>query len=1132
MCVTFRMPSRRGFHTSNVDITVIVPYAGIGSPLPLLESLASQTLEASRWELLLVDETDDAAKLLARFPSINGRVIAAKRDASFHGHSAPKLRNAGARHAASDLLLFLDSDCIARRDCLAHHRARHAQAHRTESLGICGAMIELPATKLRLVAQNSTYEDLAAASITDYRAHRKLQHATWEDFYTANASISRHLFERSGGFHEKGFRCHDMELAYRLARVGARFQYAPECEVIHIEHPRVAASRLEQGEGWKQLGKTFPELEEVARRRIEIARQAYDRVVRKSESVFRKLTQTLPGRRAGTAWICPKACSDGNLRFLLDRIPHVQRICRSTVQYFLRLDRNCWDYSIIVPGDAPPRISVIIPAFNAAATVGQAIQSVQSQTLQEFEIIVVDDASSDDTARVVREHAGSDCRLISLSENGGQSVAMNRGLDAASAPLLLQLDADDWLEPTAVERIVETFADDAATVAVFANPIVHSGTREPAYEQAHAVECAEETINHAVQQVPRAYRVSTLRQCGGWPMDDAAGGRFFEDRLMLARMSSVGVVRHVDEWLYNVRLRDTSLSRTDEARLAKFAILTSEANRRGVSLSITHRRPVLRAQFIPRRAASPCHPWSVIIPVRDRAGLLEITLRSWLESDCLSTGSEIIVVDDASEVPVRNPAGEDRIRVLRSEVPGGPAAARNLGARAARHPMLMFADSDHIVPRDIISVHQWYHDQHSAPALVVGGAFGRRVLTRASKAHLGAVRVDRFLRVIQNHPRFKEIALAFACDEEVVLADASTTGLWRALAPFTFIDSWQLDWVRVLLRYGRSLDGYAHAWSRVGGGNLSIATSAFADLGGFDESFHAAEDWELGARAQKLRMTIAVALEAETYHQIHPPDSLRPRMDFLGRTMLVQKHADLARALLDAPRLDRSRSVNLIMREPAEPISDTRAGGSPPIIALTFDDGPEWCGTVAVLETLAKFSARATFFVLGANARRHPDLLKSLVGAGHELGVHGWHHSDLQRLDVDEIKRTLEQSIRVIAGITGVVPRFFRPAYGNLNAHVTDASRAVGLEPVLWHVSPGDWAQDGWKAQIRRLAGASLAGKVVLLHDGTPEPDDMIQTLDWILHAMPSITIAEYERILPLPTASDHRSGTVTNRAN
>lgn len=153
-------------------------------------------------------------------------------------------------------------------------------------------------------------------------------------------------------------------------------------------------------------------------------------------------------------------------------------------------------------------------------------------------------------------------------------------------------------------------------------------------------------------------------------------------------------------------------------------------------------------------------------------------------------------------------------------------------------------------------------------------------------------------------------------------------------------------------------------------------------------------------------------------------------------------------------------------------------------VALTFDDGPDPASTPLFLKELEKTGVKATFFVLGRMLVKAPELGREMVAAGHEVAVHGWAHKPLlirtPRATVDDVRRARD----LVAEVTGVQPRFYRPPYGVLSASALYAARQTGLKPVLWT----HWGQD-WTAKatpdsvMRTLTRAPLAGGTVLLHD-------------------------------------------------
>ncbi len=101
-----------------------------------------------------------------------------------------------------------------------------------------------------------------------------------------------------------------------------------------------------------------------------------------------------------------------------------------------------------------PIVSVVIPAFNAAATIGRAVDLVLAQTYRNYEIIVIDDGSRDATADIVASHYGDRVRLLCLARNQGESAAMNHGIAAAEGELIAFLDADDeWLPDKLAKQV-------------------------------------------------------------------------------------------------------------------------------------------------------------------------------------------------------------------------------------------------------------------------------------------------------------------------------------------------------------------------------------------------------------------------------------------------------------------------------------------------------------------------------------------------------------------------------------------------------------------------------------------------------------------------------------------------------
>jgi glycosyltransferase involved in cell wall biosynthesis len=114
----------------------------------------------------------------------------------------------------------------------------------------------------------------------------------------------------------------------------------------------------------------------------------------------------------------------------------------------------------------PSRISAIVPAFNAQGTIIRALDSIQAQTLPCAEVIVVDDASSDETFARVREYNKMPVKAFRLDKNAGAAGARNFGVDQASGDLIAFLDADDEWLPQKLEKQVKALEQDPAAIFV------------------------------------------------------------------------------------------------------------------------------------------------------------------------------------------------------------------------------------------------------------------------------------------------------------------------------------------------------------------------------------------------------------------------------------------------------------------------------------------------------------------------------------------------------------------------------------------------------------------------------------------------------------------------------------------
>jgi peptidoglycan/xylan/chitin deacetylase (PgdA/CDA1 family) len=157
--------------------------------------------------------------------------------------------------------------------------------------------------------------------------------------------------------------------------------------------------------------------------------------------------------------------------------------------------------------------------------------------------------------------------------------------------------------------------------------------------------------------------------------------------------------------------------------------------------------------------------------------------------------------------------------------------------------------------------------------------------------------------------------------------------------------------------------------------------------------------------------------------------------------------------------------------------------------ALTFDDGPTDDSTPRVLDVLADMGVKATFFCIGANARRHPGVVRRMYDEGHAVGNHTFDHSHFgvmrRRRYWDEQVRTTDE---LLSWILGVKPVLFRPPMGVRTWHVTRATRRYGYTVITWTRRALDGVVTTPERIVKRLAGPTAAGDILILHDGV-EPN-------------------------------------------
>lgn len=165
---------------------------------------------------------------------------------------------------------------------------------------------------------------------------------------------------------------------------------------------------------------------------------------------------------------------------------------------------------------------------------------------------------------------------------------------------------------------------------------------------------------------------------------------------------------------------------------------------------------------------------------------------------------------------------------------------------------------------------------------------------------------------------------------------------------------------------------------------------------------------------------------------------------------------------------------------PAAPKPTTKPTTTVKRVALTFDDGPHPTVTRQILKTLAKYDAKATFFVTGRRVDLSPAVLKEVSTAGHEIGNHTYNHPKLTTLSSKEAREQITATNAAIKKVIGTEATVFRPPYGAYNDTVKSLT---SLPFVLWSVDTLDWQHHDPVKMLQIVKKQAKNDSIILMHD-------------------------------------------------
>lgn len=209
------------------------------------------------------------------------------------------------------------------------------------------------------------------------------------------------------------------------------------------------------------------------------------------------------------------------------------------------------------------------------------------------------------------------------------------------------------------------------------------------------------------------------------------------------------------------------------------------------------------------------------------------------------------------------------------------------------------------------------------------------------------------------------------------------------------------------------------------------------------------------------------------------------------------------------------------VRAGVEPVTAYKMYNNPQdkVVALTFDDGPSAQYTQKVVAVLSKYHVRGTFFELGTEINKRPQITRAVAQAGNQVALHSQHHSRLAGVPVNHITSNVVEGKASIKKAVGVEPTYMRPPYGSVDGSVYDAIYENKMNTALWTIDTKDWSRPGVTFIVQQAKKHMTPGAILLMHDGGGNRDQTVKALPYIIKLYKRagyrfVTIDEYGALL------------------
>ncbi|SFK71435.1 Peptidoglycan/xylan/chitin deacetylase, PgdA/CDA1 family [Paenibacillus sp. 1_12] len=189
-----------------------------------------------------------------------------------------------------------------------------------------------------------------------------------------------------------------------------------------------------------------------------------------------------------------------------------------------------------------------------------------------------------------------------------------------------------------------------------------------------------------------------------------------------------------------------------------------------------------------------------------------------------------------------------------------------------------------------------------------------------------------------------------------------------------------------------------------------------------------------------------------------------------------------------------------------DPVSSKR-------IALTFDDGPDEVYTPRILDILKENQIKATFFVVGIQSAKYPQILKRIHEEGHAIGNHSWDHADLSKISLERIQQEIKDTDVLIEKTIGIKPTMVRAPYGAVSDKLKKLLAQSNRPLVGWSIDPRDWAGTSAAGILQNVKSHTKPGAIVLMHSFGGKNGNLDNTVEALPEMIAQLKLDGYQMV-------------------